>query len=85
MEKIQVVLEKALLDATNRAARRRGVNRSALVREALRAHLARLSSVEREARDREGYARHPIGPDDFAWDNVVSWSQERPASGRSGR
>jgi metal-responsive CopG/Arc/MetJ family transcriptional regulator len=76
METIQVVLEKALLDATDRAARRRRVNRSALVREALRAHLARLATHERERRDREGYARQPIEPDEFAWGKVASWPDE---------
>ena len=73
METIQVVLEKALLDAADRAARRRRVNRSALVREALRAHLARLATVDREARDREGYGRQPNESGDFAWDKVTSW------------
>jgi metal-responsive CopG/Arc/MetJ family transcriptional regulator len=73
METIQIVLEKALLDAADRAARRRRVNRSALVRDALRAHLARLATVEREERDRDGYGRQPIEPGDSAWDQVTSW------------
>lgn len=73
METIQVVLEKALLDATDRAARRRRVNRSALVREALRAHLARLATVDREERDREGYGRRPDESGDVTWDNLTSW------------
>ena len=76
METIQVVLEKALLDATDRVARRRRVNRSALVREALRAHLARLAAHERERRDREGYAGQPSEPADFAWDKVTTWPDE---------
>lgn len=75
METIQVVLEKALLDAADRVARRRRVNRSALVREALRAHLARLATVEREERDREGYGRQPI-EFGFAWDKVTSWPDQ---------
>jgi len=73
VETIQVVLEKALLDAADRAARSRRLNRSALVREALRAHLARLATIEREERDREGYGRQPIEPGDFAWDKVTTW------------
>ena len=76
METIQVVLEKALLDATDRAARRRHVNRSALVREALRAHLARLATVDREERDREGYSRQPNESGDCAWDKVTSWPDQ---------
>jgi metal-responsive CopG/Arc/MetJ family transcriptional regulator len=39
METIQIVLDKNLLEATDRAARRMKRNRSALVREAPREHL----------------------------------------------
>jgi len=74
MATIQVVLDDALLQATDRAVRRLRVNRSALIRDALREHLRRLSTLEHERRDREGYARHPIGKDEFAvWDKVTGW------------
>jgi metal-responsive CopG/Arc/MetJ family transcriptional regulator len=77
METVQVVLEKALLDATDRAARRRRINRSALVREALRAHLAPLATGERERRDRAGYERERPEPGEFAiWDQVAAWPDE---------
>ena len=76
MATIQVVLEKALLDDADRVARRRRVSRSALVREALRVHLARLATVEREERDREGYGRQPLESSDFAWDKVTSWPHQ---------
>lgn len=72
MTTIQVVLEDALLEATDRAVRRLKVNRSALIRDALREHLRRLSVVEKERRDREGYARHPMARDEFGvWDKVT--------------
>jgi metal-responsive CopG/Arc/MetJ family transcriptional regulator len=75
METIQVVLEKALLRATDRVARRRRVNRSALVREALRAYLRRLATAERERQDRAGYLRTP--DTEFAvWDHVAAWPDE---------
>ena len=73
METVQIVLGKELLRAADRAARRQRINRSALVREALREHLKRLSAVEREHRDREGYEQRPIGRDEFAWDKVAAW------------
>jgi metal-responsive CopG/Arc/MetJ family transcriptional regulator len=75
METIQIVIEKELLRATDRAARQRRVNRSALVREALRAHLQRLAIGERERRDRAGYVG---GADrEFAvWDQVAAWPDE---------
>jgi Arc/MetJ-type ribon-helix-helix transcriptional regulator len=41
------------------AARRAWLSRSALIREALRAHLKRIEIQERERRDREGYANGP--------------------------
>jgi metal-responsive CopG/Arc/MetJ family transcriptional regulator len=75
METIQVVIEKELLDATDRAARHRRLNRSALVREALRAHLRRLATEDRERRDRAGYTK--AADDEFAaWDRVAAWPNE---------
>jgi metal-responsive CopG/Arc/MetJ family transcriptional regulator len=66
METIQIVLDKTLLQATDRAARRMKRNRSALVREALREHLKRLEIRSSEERDREGYSRLPQARDESA-------------------
>lgn len=77
METIQVVLEEKLLQAADRAARRLKVNRSALVREALRAHLAGLARRERERADRAGYSRQPAGGGaDVVWEEVAAWPEE---------
>lgn len=74
MQTIQIVLEKELLHATDRAARKRRVNRSALVREALRAHLKRLATAERERRDRDGHLARPLDDDDLGvWDEAAAW------------
>ena len=62
MGTVQVVLGRELLKAADRVARRRGVNRSALLREALRAYLEKLATQDRENRDRAGYDGHPIEP-----------------------
>jgi metal-responsive CopG/Arc/MetJ family transcriptional regulator len=59
METMQIVLDKELLVATDRAARRTKRNRSALVRDALREHLRKLEIRAQEEREREGYAKHP--------------------------
>ena len=59
MQTIQVVLDKKLLQATDKAARRLKRNRSALVREALSEHLRRLEALVLEEQDRQGYAKHP--------------------------
>ena len=77
METVQIVLEKELLRAADRAARRQRTNRSALVREALRDHLKRLAAAEREQRDREGYERRPVRRGEFdTWETVAAWPDE---------
>jgi metal-responsive CopG/Arc/MetJ family transcriptional regulator len=77
METIQVVLQADLLRAADRAARRLKTNRSALFREALRAHLKQLELLEREKRDREGYVRYPDSLDEpGVWDQVADWPNE---------
>ena len=72
---MQIVLDKELLQATDRAARQRKLNRSALVRDALRAYLRRLALGERERRDRAGYEGKPDA-EFAAWGPVVSWPDE---------
>ena len=77
METIQVVLEADLLKAADKAVRKLKTNRSALFREALREHLKRIDSAEREMRDREGYERYPDLLDQPAvWDQVADWPDE---------
>ena len=74
METIQVVLDSALLRAADGAAQRARMNRSALVREALREHLKRLQTKELEARDRRGYQRQPDASREIAeWEQVAAW------------
>lgn len=77
METIQVVLDGELLRAADRAARKLKTNRSALFREALRAHLKALEIRDRERRDREGYLRYPDSQDEPAvWDKVADWPED---------
>ena len=73
METVQIVLDKSLLQATDRAARRLKLNRSALVREALREHLKRLEVRTSEERDREGYSRQPqLDVESRRWEALVA-------------
>ena len=77
METIQVVLDRGLLRLADRAARRLKTNRSALFREALRAHLKRLETLEKEKRDREGYVRYPDSLDEPEnWDKIADWPED---------
>lgn len=77
METIQIVLDKKLLTATDRAARRVKRNRSALVRDALREHLRRLNVQEKETRDRQGYSARPEGGiQSEGWEAEAVWPEE---------
>jgi metal-responsive CopG/Arc/MetJ family transcriptional regulator len=65
------------LQATDRAARQRKRNRSALVRDALREHLRNLDLRAKEERDRQGYTRLPDTNDaSLAWEGEAAWPAE---------
>jgi len=77
METIQVVLDSKLLRATEAAAGRTKLNRSALIREAIRAHLKNLGLRERELRDRKGYEAGPRDSGELSgWEGEAIWPEE---------
>jgi len=76
METVQIVLDKKLLLAADRAAQRANQNLSDLMRAALRQHLRTLAVQEMDRRDREGHLRQPQGADDFEWDAVAAWPED---------
>jgi metal-responsive CopG/Arc/MetJ family transcriptional regulator len=77
METVQIVLDKPLLQAADRAAKKTRQNRSALVRAALREHLRKLEIAAMEERDREGYRKHPEDlAEALAWEQVAAWPEE---------
>ena len=77
METIQVVLDRKLLIATDKVARRTKANRSAVVREALREHLRRLELQAKEGRDRDGYSKErATGGDSQLWEAEAAWPAE---------
>jgi metal-responsive CopG/Arc/MetJ family transcriptional regulator len=77
VETIQVVMEDSLLRRVDKAARRLKLNRSALVRQALREHLGHLQTREREEADRRGYGRVPEEDTELtAWNRVLSWPED---------
>ena len=77
METIQIVLDKKLLLATDHAARRAKRNRSALVRDALRAHLRTLEVRDKERQDRQGYLAQPeAGNGSNDWEAEAAWPEE---------
>jgi metal-responsive CopG/Arc/MetJ family transcriptional regulator len=77
MEVVQIVLDKKLLHAADRAAKRTKGNRSALVRDALREHLSRLELRASEERDRQGYSRQSQNDADArGWEAEAAWPEE---------
>lgn len=74
METIQVVLDRKLLHAADRAARRTKRNRSALIRDALRQHLRTLEVRALEQRDRDGYLKQPqTNEESILWEAEAAW------------
>jgi metal-responsive CopG/Arc/MetJ family transcriptional regulator len=79
METIRIALDTDLLRLADRAAKKLKTTRSALFREALRAHLKRLDVQQKEARDRDGYIRYPDSLNEpAAWDKVADWVPRAP-------
>ncbi len=77
MATIQVVMDAKLLKAADVAARRRKVNRSALIREALQEHLKRLRILELEERERRGYAAQPHRIEEYLpWEKEAVWPED---------
>ena len=77
METIRVLLDSKLLRATEVAARRTKLNRSTLIREAIRAHLKNIEIREQELRDRKGYEAGPRDSGDLSgWEVEAIWPEE---------
>ena len=77
MKIVQIVLDKKLLRAADRAAKRIKRNRSALVRDALKEHLRRLELRASEERDRQGYSHHPQAEAEArGWESEATWPEE---------
>jgi metal-responsive CopG/Arc/MetJ family transcriptional regulator len=77
METIQIVIDKELLLAADRAARRTKRNRSALMRDALREHLQRMELRAKEEREREAYRKQPQTKEEIHfWDGETVWPAE---------
>ena len=77
METIQVVLDSKLRQIADRLAKRKKVNRSAIMREALREYAKRERIREMEERDRRAYEAHPQTEDEWLiWEREAVWPEE---------
>jgi len=70
-------LDAKLLKAADTAAKRQKVNRSALIRQALREHLRRQRVAELEERDRRGYQAQPQRAEEYLpWEEAAAWPED---------
>ncbi len=77
MQTVQVVLEPELLKEADLAAKKHHINRSALIRDALRDHLKRMRILDLEEEERLAYQRIPASrKDDLALVEIASWAGE---------
>jgi metal-responsive CopG/Arc/MetJ family transcriptional regulator len=77
MRTIQMTLEDELVEAVDRAARRRGTSRSGFTREALRQALRQIQLEALERRHARGYARKPVRKGEFSgWESEQAWGDE---------
>jgi metal-responsive CopG/Arc/MetJ family transcriptional regulator len=77
MHTVQVALNEDLLRSADQAAKRIGVKRSALIRQALAAHLKKLDMEEKLRQEREAYRKYPdTEPELMGWEKVVSWPDD---------
>ena len=75
MRTIQVVLDEDLLKAADQVAGRIKLNRSALMRNALREHLKKLHYQQLDRLEHEGYERFPASEDEDlkGWGEIAAW------------
>jgi metal-responsive CopG/Arc/MetJ family transcriptional regulator len=77
MAVIKVVLDAKLLKAANIAAKKEKVNRSSLIRSALRYHLMRLLTLELEEQERQAYLAKPQQPEEYLpWLKISEWPED---------
>jgi len=77
VETIRVVLDAKLRRACDRAAKKHKLNRSELVRLALREYLQRERILESELCDQRGYEKPPQSKatEEFAWEAEAAWPE----------
>ena len=82
MPTIEVVLDDQLLRGADQAAASAGVNRSALIREALATHLKAIRIRSIEDADRQGYEKFPVQDDPHLADleDLIAWPEPKSAA-----
>lgn len=75
MRTVQMTLDRELVDAVDKAARRLGTTRSAFTRRALREALKQVHLKALEEKQRRGYATRPVRRGEFdSWESEQVWT-----------
>jgi metal-responsive CopG/Arc/MetJ family transcriptional regulator len=74
VQTIRITLDAPLLRQVDEAVMRLKTSRSAFTSRALQAELDRLAALDKEERQREGFARNPVTAGEFGgWDDEQVW------------
>jgi metal-responsive CopG/Arc/MetJ family transcriptional regulator len=76
MKTIQMTIDEPLLTAVDKLIADLNTTRSAFIRDALILALQRYKVAQLEQKHAEGYARHPVKPNEFdAWETEQAWGE----------
>ena len=77
MKTVQIVLDQKTLTLADRAAKREGLNRSALIRKAIAEYAGRQRELALERKHRAGYQAFPVSHDEVeAWETLQAWPEK---------
>ena len=77
MRMVQMTLDDELVEAVDEVVKNLKTTRSSFTRKALRDALGRYHARRLEEQHRRGYARHPVGKDEFSvWEKEQKWGDE---------
>lgn len=77
MKTVQMTLDEELVRSVDRTVKKLRTTRSEFTRMALREAIAQYEVRQLEIKHREGYAKHPVSPDEFSlWEDEQEWGTE---------
>jgi len=72
-----MTIEESLLEEVDNVTRDLETTRSAFIRSALRLALHRYVVSKMEQQHAEGYAKHPVTPEEFdVWESEQAWEEQ---------
>ena len=76
METIELTIDESLLAEVDRATQQLSMTRADFARIALELALRNQEIIALEQQHAQGYARHPVKPDEFdGWESEQVWSE----------